>query len=147
LVWQLKASLPVLLAAVLLAGCASPQPAPRPPGASPLPPQSGTESPPSDALPAPSVTLALRRDSARAAAVGDTHRAIELLERAIRIEPAEPQLWLDLAHLHLEQGSFDEAEQFARKALSLAGDRYQLEQDAWLLIDHAQARTSDIRTH
>jgi cytochrome c-type biogenesis protein CcmH/NrfG len=67
------------------------------------------------------------------------YQAVALLERAIRIDPGDPQLWLELSRLHLGQGAFDEAEQMARKALSLAGTRYQLEQDAWVVIDQARA--------
>jgi Flp pilus assembly protein TadD len=80
----------------------------------------------------------LQRESAHAAAAGDYYRAIALLERAIRIQPADPQLWLDLARVHLRQGAHPEAEQFARKALSLTRGNYTLEQDAWVLIDQAR---------
>jgi hypothetical protein len=145
----------ILAAVVLLGGCAAamPQPQPRqperpsPPGAqmppappvqapAPVPVPDGPATPSAPAAPSP--TLALQRESAHAAAGGDFYRAIALLERAIRIQPADPQLWLDLARLHLQQGAYPEAEQFARKALSLTRGNYALEQDAWVLIDQAR---------
>src|SRR5690606_28745671 len=42
------------------------------------------------------------------------------LERALRIEPAAPAIWLELARLELAQGRYARAEQLARKAESLA---------------------------
>jgi tetratricopeptide (TPR) repeat protein len=136
--------LPLLLLAALLAGCATPlQPAPpRSPGTAHPAPESSTPAEAPDAesdIAAPSPTLALRHDSARAAAGGDVYRAIALLERAIRIDPNDASLWLELAGLHLEQGAYDEAEQFARKALTLMRRQPVLEQEAWLIIDHARS--------
>jgi Tfp pilus assembly protein PilF len=85
------------------------------------------------------VTLALQDDSERAAAAGDLPKAIQILERAIRIQPDKPELWLDLARLHLKEGNPAQAEQFARKALLFTGQRYDLEQQAWVIIADAKA--------
>jgi hypothetical protein len=143
----------ILATVVLLGGCAAatPQPrqperpappsgqtAPTPPGQASPAPDPVPERPATAPAPAPGPTLALQRESAHAAAAGDYYRAIALLERAIRIQPADPQLWLDLARVHLRQGAHPEAEQFARKALSLTRGNYTLEQDAWVLIDQAR---------
>ena len=43
------------------------------------------------------------------------------LERAIRIEPGNPWLWLELGKVHLATGNLPQAEAHARKALALAG--------------------------
>lgn len=51
---------------------------------------------------------------------GDYGAASATLERALRIEPAAPELWLELARVRLLQGKFRQAEQLARKAGSLA---------------------------
>lgn len=51
---------------------------------------------------------------------GDYARAAATLERALRIEPAAPAIWLELARLELAQGRYARAEQLARKAESLA---------------------------
>lgn len=120
---------------ILLAGCATtpgsgPAPAPPtrdlpPPEATPAEPPEA-EAPPTEpaARPAPSVSLALRTESAREAASGNTNRAMDLLERAIRIEPDRAELWLDLAELHLQRGDADRAARLLEKGASLtAGDR------------------------
>jgi len=91
------------------------------------------------AKPESSVTLALQSESERAAAAGDLPKAIQILERAIRIQPDKAELWLDLARLHLKEGNPAQAEQFARKALLFTGQRYDLEQQAWVIIADAKA--------
>jgi tetratricopeptide (TPR) repeat protein len=130
----------LLCTLLFAAGCAAPgqrQPDATPPvrGLPEVAPETTAPPPTTTASP----TLALRQDSARAAADGDFYRAVALLERAIRIEPSEPRLWLDLARLHLAHGDLDDAEQFARKALTLTRDHPALEQEAWLIIDQVQA--------
>ena len=107
-----------------------PQPVPQPPSQSERPP---TQKPQS------TVTLALQDDAQRAATVGDYAKAVQILERAIRIEPDRAELWLELARVHLKEGNAAQAEQFARKALLFTGNRYDLEQQAWVVIADAQA--------
>lgn len=117
----------LLAGLVLLGGCAGTPVAPveTPP---PLPPETTPEEtvapePPPMAepvRPSPNISIALREESARAAAGGDPGRAIALLERAIRIEPGRADLWLDLAELYLQTGDPAQAEQLARKARALA---------------------------
>ena len=55
------------------------------------------------------------------AAVGDLGAAAADIERALRLEPAQPRLWLELGELRLRQGQRDQARNMARKALTLAG--------------------------
>ncbi len=155
--------LPLAAMAVLLAlaGCATapayppsypPSRAPAPPQtlppATPTPapyPEDRSDGPPAPPVattprPDPSVTLALREESLQAASRGDTAQAIALIERAIRIEPDRPELWIDLARLHLDEGDAGGAEQFARKALLYTRKRYDLEQQAYLIISQAQRK-------
>src|SRR5690606_5345038 len=54
---------------------------------------------------------------------GDYRAAAATLERALRIEPGAPSLWLELARVRLLEGDFGQAEQLARKAGSLAPPR------------------------
>lgn len=98
---------------------------------------SPSATPPADA-PAPSVTVALREESRRAAEAGDLARAAAVLERAIRIEPGNGELWLDLAKVRLREGNAEAAEQLARKAVSLVEGQYRLEQEAYSVIDTAR---------
>jgi len=150
----------LLITALVMAGCATApaypprQPAPYPPpGGSPSevpapqPPQPYPGNVPAPAprppvseqsRPDPGVTLALREQSLEAAARGDNEQAIALIERALRIEPDRPELWIDLARLHLEEGDTTGAEQFARKALLFTRGRPDLEQRAYAVISEAQ---------
>jgi len=146
-----------LLALTLItsAGCSTTTPAP---GAPPPPqtsqpyPGSGTaesgpapiidaQTPPANRpKPQASATLALQSESQRAAAAGDLPKAIQILERAVRIQPDNAELWIDLARLHLKEGNPAQAEQLARKALLFTGQRYDLEQQAWVVIANALAQ-------
>ncbi|MFK7913090.1 MAG: tetratricopeptide repeat protein [Pseudomonadales bacterium] len=85
-------------------------------------------------------TLALLRDSEAARQRGDTSSAIAYVERAIRLEPRRPDLWVELAKLQLPDKPVA-AERYARKALALAGDNVIKQRAAWLVIaDAKQAR-------
>lgn len=46
-----------------------------------------------------------------------------LLERAMRLAPSEPMLYLETAEIRLAQGNYSAAAQFAQKSLSLLGSR------------------------
>ena len=52
--------------------------------------------------------------------VGKAGRAAATLERALRIEPENPLLWLRLAEVNAQQGKKSQAASMARKALNLA---------------------------
>jgi Flp pilus assembly protein TadD len=65
----------------------------------------------------------LAQSRARRAA-GDYAEASAALERALRIDPNNPILWIELGEVHLQAGNTAQAEMMARKALTLtAGDR------------------------
>ncbi len=98
------------------------------------PPTSAPSEPRSDASQA---TLALLRESEQANASGDNASAVAYVERAIRLEPRRADLWIELARLQLPQRAVA-AERYARKALTLAGDRADLQRDAWLVIADAK---------
>lgn len=53
---------------------------------------------------------------------GNATQALSLLERAQRIAPREPLVYLQLARLRLEMGDRQRGEQLARKGLSLTAD-------------------------
>jgi Flp pilus assembly protein TadD len=63
----------------------------------------------------------LLQESRQYAAAGEYAAAAASLERAVRIEPADPWLWIELAKVHLASGNLPQAESHARKALTLAG--------------------------
>ena len=73
---------------------------------------------------------------ARADAAGDTDDAIALLERAIRIEPRNPKLWISLSAAHLKNKNTKAAEQHAQKAIALSAHDAALTRQAWLQLAH-----------
>lgn len=107
----------LLMLALLAVGCES------------LPLRAGTSGSPGDTTspagdvgaPAPSPSAALLEQSRSYSAAGEYSEAAASLERAVRIEPANPWLWLELARVHLATGNTEQAEAHVRKALSLGG--------------------------
>ena len=63
---------------------------------------------------------ALVEQARREAMLGDAAAAGATLERALRIDSANPWIWIELGYLRLEAGQAAAAESMARKALSLA---------------------------
>jgi len=103
------------LLGLLLAACSTvPTGAPR---------QDGAAAPPAGAPPAPDmrpVSATLLAQSRAQLRDGNSAQAAATLERAIRIDPGEPAVWLALARLRYTEGNWQQAEQLARKAKSLA---------------------------
>lgn len=103
--------------------------------------------PPSLALarPAPA-NRAVRNLMQRAEAqrqAGEHAAAQASIERALRIEPDNPDLWNRLAHLYLLQASYTRAEQFAAKSNSLLQGDDGLAADNWSVIAQARRALGD----
>lgn len=149
-----------LLLATLIAACASraPLPAPAPyertPGATPPGnPAPGSAQPapvaPGERPSAPSVRQ-YRLGPAASALVAQAHTqasggefggAAATLERALRIEPDNPLLWVELGRLQLQQDNAAQADGMGRKALALATGDPDAQASAWRLIaDSLRAR-------
>lgn len=60
--------------------------------------------------------------------------AVSTVERALRIEPANPLLWIELGKVHQAAKNYAQAESTARKALSLASADLRAQAAAWQLI-------------
>ena len=72
---------------------------------------------------------------------GDLPGATVSLERALRIEPSNPLLWIEMGRLRMDQRNYPQAENMGRKALSMAVGDSQTQSSAWLLIaDSLKAR-------
>jgi len=71
-------------------------------------------------------------------AAGQHTAAAALIERAMRIEPANPLVWLELARLRQAEGRYDQAQSTAEKALSLAVGDARAQASAWRMIAVAQ---------
>ncbi len=120
------------------AGAPAPAPATAGAGAahqSPVPPQ-----PPAREFRLSAATRALVDQARAQIAHGDLPAASSTLDRALRIEPGNPLLWIELGRLRLTEGDAHQAEGCGRKALSLAsGDRATQAHAGRLLADALRA--------
>ncbi len=72
---------------------------------------------------------------------GDLPGAAGSLDRALRIEPNNPLLWIEMGRLRMDQRNYAQAESMGRKALSMAVGDNRTQAAAWQLIaDSLQAR-------
>ena len=154
---SLKTLAAALAVAVLLSGCPAPSQRPqRPSGPIPGPESSGpltpgpltpVPPPPPRAPPSPRenhlspATLSLVTQSRTLASRGDLDGASSTLDRALRIEPNNPLLWIELGRLRLAESDAHQAEGCGRKALALAsGDHGTQAQAGRLLADALRAQ-------
>jgi hypothetical protein len=143
----------VPLSILMLAGCATssrPSPSPdlsRPPSTSP---NSPTPAPP-PAVPRPAppprdirlspATQSLVTQAHTLAGRGDLLGASSTLDRALRIEPSNPLLWIEMGRIRLVEGDAHQAETCGRKAFALAGgDQRALSGAGHLLADALRAQ-------
>ena len=159
--------LTALIATAALAGCTlfrSPPPPPAAPGsggtpagtaqpAQPPPPAPAPVvpevPPPPPAAPPPrqfhlgSATSALVTQAHQQATSGDTAQAAATLERALRIEPDNPLVWIELGRVRLAQNNPAQANAMGRKALALATGDPSAQSSAWHLIADALRARGD----
>lgn len=163
----LAALLAMSLAALLDSGCASlvgppyqpaparvVRPAPPPPSAAPPAPAPKPAPPPPappQPVPAPpqpsrqfhlgAAAAALVGLARQEAANGNPQLAQATVERALRIEPENPLLWIMLGEAHEADGQYELAGSMGRKALQLAAGDAHTQARAWRLIgDSLRAR-------
>jgi tetratricopeptide (TPR) repeat protein len=101
-----------------------PAPAPLPPPTSRTPPPPAPRSDVPAARPqsdASGASGALLEQSRAQRAAGSLPAARASLERALRLDPNNAVLWLELGELELQTGNTAQAAEMARKALTLAG--------------------------
>lgn len=149
----------VLLVSLVLSACQLPnpyetstsRPAPPPSGEAPQlpvpPPGETVPAPETPAEPQPqrpvreyqlsAASRALVTQAQTQAENGDVSTAAATIERALRIEPSNPLLWLELGRLREREGSYAQAESLGRKALSLATGDARVQSSAWRLIADA----------
>ena len=150
-----------LAASALLAGCAVPspyeKPAPPPesgqqppetttPGQPGQPPSTTPEPtpPPAPVVREPTLGAASRALVSQAQTQMATKNyvvAASSIERALRIEPDNPLLWIELGKVRLAEGNYVQAENMARKAVSMSVNAPRAQSSAWRLIaDSYRAR-------
>ena len=126
------------------AGTSQPaQPAPQAPAA----PAPEAPTPPATAPPRQfhlgSATSALVTQAHQQAASGDTAQAAATLERALRIEPDNPLVWIELGRVRLAENNPAQANAMGRKALALATGDAAAQSAAWRLIADALRARGD----
>jgi tetratricopeptide (TPR) repeat protein len=152
---------------IALSGCPNPAPRPDLPAvSSPIPPAQAQAIPPPaqanpsepprpPAAPPPvrenhfsAATLALVTQSLQLSSHGDLDGASSTLDRALRIEPNNPLVWIELGRLRLAESNPHQAESCGRKALALAsGDRAAQRQAGRLLADALAAQQRNQEAH
>ncbi len=68
---------------------------------------------------------------------GDLPGAAGSLDRALRIEPNNPLLWIEMGRLRMDQRNFSQAESMGRKALAMAVGDDRTQAAGWQLIGDA----------
>jgi predicted Zn-dependent protease len=121
------------------AGSATPPPATPQPGpgtpATPAPPAAG---PPPKQFHLGAAASALVTQAHAQLGGGDTAQAAATLERALRIEPENPLVWIELGRVRLAESNPAQADAMARKALALASGDAAAQSSAWRLIADSQ---------
>jgi tetratricopeptide (TPR) repeat protein len=152
------ASASVLVACQSLIGPPIPAPSPSTPSGTPQPspqtPEPQQPVPTPVPPPPPPAQKEFRLSAASAALVkqgraqslkGEYPSAIATLERALRIEPDNPLVWLELGQVHLSARNPPQAESMGRKAVALATGNTSVQSTAWRLIgDALRARGRDV---
>jgi tetratricopeptide (TPR) repeat protein len=144
-----------LIAAVTLAACASAGPVPpgTPAGAEVPGSAAGSAQPPGPPNAPPgrqfhlgAAASALVAQAHSQASAGEYAAAGATLERALRIEPDNPLLWVELGRVQMGEGNAAQADGMGRKALALATGDPSAQASAWRLIAdslHARGRTAE----
>lgn len=153
-----RQTLAFVAVATLLTGCKSlfgppvsgQHPSPQSGTAQPPPqvpsPQQPSPAPPQPVPPTPQAPKEFHLSAASAALVkqaraqsvkGEYPAALATLERAQRIEPANPLVWLELGQVQLSAKNPQQAESMARKAIALATGNTAVQASGWRLIGDA----------
>lgn len=91
----------------------------------------------------PAVTE-LTEAAAQAERDGDLDRAANLLERALRIEPRDPELLQNMAEIRLAQGNWEQADSYSRRSFDVGPRVGALCQRNWRTIALARERMQQL---
>jgi tetratricopeptide (TPR) repeat protein len=108
--------------------------APRPGTAAAPGPGEAPYSPPPRAFRLSSASRALVAQAHKQEGTGDYAQAAATLERALRIEPDNPLIWIELGRVRLGEKDGAQADAMGRKALSLATGDPNAQAASWRLI-------------
>jgi len=113
-----------------------------PPAEEAFTPSDADRQPPEPVVASP--VQALTDKARQQTADGQYEAAAGSLERALRIEPNDPDLWVELAQVRLAQGELDEAGDLTVKSRSLAIGRPGLQARSWRLLAQVREQQGDI---
>jgi Flp pilus assembly protein TadD len=158
----MRTTLPLILLAIVVSACRLPNPYTPPSKPQATPPGGGAPTlpgPPPEQLPPPVEThpapetvpppqpprsyelgaaaRSLVEQAHSQAAAGNLPVAASSIERALRIEPNNPLLWIELGQVRQAEANYEQAENLGRKALSLATGDPKTQSSAWRLIASA----------
>lgn len=91
----------------------------------------------------PEAAASLARKARDEQRVGDYDAAAATLERALRLDPRNPDLWHQLAAIHLDQRHWRQAAEFATRSNSFAAADKSLQARNWRLIARVREMTGD----
>ena len=140
-----RTRLSVVITAASLSACAlrgplppaappsGPLPAPTPEQPSPAAPERPAASAPRQFHLRPAASALVTQAHTQAGG-GDYGQAAATLERALRIEPDNPLLWIELGRVQLSENNAAQADAMGRKALALATTDAGAQSAAWRLI-------------
>jgi hypothetical protein len=114
-------------------GTTQPQPEPPAPAAQPAPPEQPSRPAQKQFTLGPAATALVAQAHTRANG-GNYGLAAAAIERALRIEPDNPLLWIEIGQVRMDEGNAAQAEGMDRKALALATGDSQAQATAWRLI-------------
>jgi len=121
----------------------STQPAPGPGEAQPPPSERPPAQGPRQFRLGPAATALVTQAHAQAGS-GEFGQAAVTLERALRIEPDNPLLWIELGRVRLGEGNAAQADAMGRKAVALATGDPSAQAAGWQLIaDSLRVRGRD----
>ena len=116
----------------------TPEPLPPPP-----PPKERPKTPAAKLSPA---SQALVNQAQAQRKKGDLPGATVTLDRALRIEPMNPLLWIEMGRLRMDQRNYPQAENMGRKARSMSVGDDRTQSAAWQLIaDSLRARGKNVQ--
>jgi tetratricopeptide (TPR) repeat protein len=110
-------------------GTAQPQPGAPVPGV----PEQPARPPPKQFRLGPAATSLVAQAHAQAKG-GSYEPAAATIERALRIEPENPLLWIELGQIRMSEGNAAQGDGMGHKALALATGDPQAQASAWRLI-------------
>jgi predicted Zn-dependent protease len=88
----------------------------------------------------PIVVAGLQRNAHDLNKAGESAKAAAILERAIRIQPRNPQLWHELAQVRYTQKRYQQAESLALRSNRYAARQTDLRRANWRLIAESREK-------